>query len=204
MLWRYTRFISALACIGMASSTSLPGHAAGNPPTSLPVVMETLAPPPRDCATTNMVHEIHGGPPLGGGWIGNGTVVGYSAWQVRDGHAILTFGARTRYGYPQKVFWQLTHRVKVKVTLDGWNLRTRQRIWFGHPLPAAHTRPLVAPPIIAWPSAMLFDHRAPTLTFVPAAGCYVLRARWETGEWMVPFAAGCGTIQPGACVRRRA
>jgi hypothetical protein len=128
-------------------------------------------------------------------WVGRGALIGYSGWMLQSHRLTLTFGARTKYGYPQKIFWQRTAHAPPQIALYGWNLRTRQRVWFGDPVPQAHTTSGVEPPVIAWPSGLVRDHfvhgmKAPTLTFVPAAGCYVIEARWRGGSWTLPFAAG--------------
>jgi len=43
---------------------------------------------------------------------------------------------------------------------------------------------------IAWPAAIVRYRHAPSLTFVPSAGCYVLKAQWKRGGWTIPFTAG--------------
>lgn len=123
--------------------------------------------------------------------IGKGALVGHSDWIIRNQRVTLHFGPRTRYGYPQKVGWQLLQPRQAPVALYGWNILTRQRIWFGIPYGRASSGH-----VIAWPSGLVRKHfvhnsRAPSLLFVPSAGCYMLRAKWNTGSWSMPFAAGC-------------
>jgi hypothetical protein len=176
--------VSAACYVALAFPASVVSHAAGNSP--LPSVASYLDVAPQNCPTSIMVHQDHPGRPLDGGWIGGGALVGHSMWIVHAHRATLSVGVnRTKYGYPQKVFWQLARGVHVVVTLRGWNLRTGQQIWFGHPVPPDPDHHL-----IAWPAAVVRDHRAPTLTFVPSAGCYMLHAEWRTGSWSIPFAAG--------------
>jgi hypothetical protein len=155
----------------------------------LPRIPRFLGPSPRNCpvASPHFIHRSRSGPPIV--WIGSGLLVGYSGWQVVNHRLMLGFGARTEYGFPQKIFWQLARTMRGSVRLRGWNLRTGQRIWFGRPLPAANSAVSSPPPVIAWPSAVIFGRHAPTLTFVPEAGCYVLQARWHGGGWSVPFTA---------------
>lgn len=172
------------------------GGLAGAP--RLPVVATTLGHPPRNCSPTTLIHQT-----TTGGWVGGGALIGYSRWTVHNHRATLLFGARSRYGFGEKVFWELAHGARGPVTLRGWDARTRQPIWFGRPSPNAHPRPLVPPPVIGWQTAVIPGNHAPTFVFVPAAGCYVLRAQWRTGSWQATFAAGCGPIDPGACRDKR-
>lgn len=154
----------------------------------LPVVARSLGPPPSNCQTTTLVHPIDGGPPAAGGSAGGGELVAYSGWSLRSGHAELGFAARTKYGFATKIFWQLMHGSRGPVSLHGWNLRTGQPIWFGVPLSSRNLKQ-----VYAWPSGIVRHLRyneAPTLAFVPAAGCYVLQARWAGGGWSIPFGAG--------------
>jgi hypothetical protein len=161
-------------------------RAAGRP-SPLPSVAPSLGRPPHNCPMTNLVHERpHDPGEPGGGWIGGGALIGYSLWSARGHRATLTFGHRTKYGYPQKVGWQLSRGTHATVTLRGWNLRTGQRIWFGNSVSLDPARRFVA-----WPVALVSEYHAPKLLFVPAAGCYVINAQWKTGSWVVPFSAGC-------------
>lgn len=173
----------------------------GQPSTPLPRVAPTLGPPPTNCPKVDpkLVHSRRNNqpnsiPPVIR-WVQGGALAGYSAWEYHNHRLTLTFGARTKYGYAQKVFWQRTAGAPAQVSLYGWNLHTGQRIWFGMPLPDPRAQPLVPPPVIAWPSGLVRARTrnaasAPSFTFVPAAGCYVIRAQWKGGSWSVPFAAG--------------
>lgn len=156
----------------------------------LPRVAPSFGTAPQNCpiVSPSAIHHAQGTTPYI--WVGAGQLKGYSGWYVVNHRLALGFGDRTKYGYPQKIFWQLMNRSPGPVILRGWNLRTGQRIWFGHPLLEAHPKPLVPPPVIAWASAIVRNDRAPTLTFVPSAGCYVLQATWHGGGWSIPFTAG--------------
>lgn len=123
-------------------------------------------------------------------WVGARALRGNTAWYIANGRLALGFGARTKYGYPQKIFWQLMNGSRGPVSLYGRNLRTGQPIWFGRPLPDPHPQPLVPGPIIAWPSASVSPHHAPTLTLVPSAGCYIIQAKRRGGGWNIDFTAG--------------
>lgn len=190
-----------LVSVALGLTLALPGatgsHAASSPSPSLPPVDFSMGRAPGNCQASApaMTHAVYNTKPNvvphRYWWVGRGRFAGYSGWVVRGRHVILHFGVRTRYGYPQKVFWQLMHGTPDPVTLRGWNVRTGRPIWFGHPLPVAHPQPMAPPPVIAWPVGVVRPHRAPTLIFVPAAGCYLLEARWSTGSWILPFAAGC-------------
>jgi hypothetical protein len=150
---------------------------------AFPVVASSLGPTPTNCPTTNLV--IGGQPPLHGGRAGGGALVGWSMWFLQDHRATLPVGPRVVYGWPQKIFWQLSPGAHGPVHLYGWNLRTRAPIWFGHPVlpnPDHH--------FIAWSSALIRLHHAPDLTFVPSAGCYGLHAQWNGGDWTLYFAVG--------------
>jgi hypothetical protein len=171
---------------GLARSMSLSGRRAS----ALPRVTPFFGTAPQNCsiASASMIHHGQGTNPFI--WVGSGALRGNSSWYIANSRLALSFGDRTKYGYPQKIFWQLINGSTGPVTLNGWNLRTWQRIWFGHPLPQANPKSSAPPPVIAWPSAIVRYHRAPTLTFVPSAGCYLLHATWRGGSWTVPFTAG--------------
>jgi len=177
----------ASQAVGKSSPTPLP----------LPANDYSMGRAPQNCpmVESNLIHVAHNNQPNvvphTYWWIGRGALVGYSGWQVSQHRVFQTFGVRTKYGYPQKVAWQLTTGASGPVTLRGWNLRTSQPVSFGRPLPEAHPQPLVTPPVIAWPAGIVRDHRAPSLIFVSIAGCYVIQAQWKTGSWTLPFAAGC-------------
>jgi hypothetical protein len=175
-------------CLAFGFSLSLTTAAAGHisataPPP--PSVAPSFGTAPQNCpiASSRMIHHAHATTSYI--WVGSGALGGNTLWYIANHRLALGFGARTRYGYPQKIFWQLINGSHGPVTLRGWNLRTGQRIWFGHPVlpdPDHHR--------IAWPSAIVRVHRAPDLTFVPSAGCYMLHAQWHGGSWNIPFTAG--------------
>jgi len=173
------RFVLVLLWVAVAIPTV---EAAGRPS-----VARYFGPAPQNCpiANSSLIH-----PYKGYIWVGSPSLRGYSLWYMANRRLALGFGDRTKYGYPQKIFWQLASSVRGPVSLRGWNVRTGQPIWFGRPLPDAHPKPLVPGPVIAWPSAIIRYRRAPSLTFVPGAGCYVLEARWKGGSWTMPFTAG--------------
>jgi len=178
-------------CLCLAAADAFSPQAAGALPGSSPppTVAKTFFPAPQNCprGDANLTHRD--GPQSSFFHIGSPALIGFSAWEVSHGHVTLRFGVNpTRFGYPQKIFWQLTPHARGPVTLRGWNLRTGQRIWFGHPLPAAPSNAVV--PVIAWPAGLVRHHRAPTLTFIPSAGCYVIRARGTHVDWSISFAAG--------------
>jgi len=192
--------VAATLCAALALPPGVVVQAAGKPsptPPPLPVNDYSMGRAPQNCPATDgsMVHAAYNNKPNvfphRFWWIGRGPLVGHSDWIVHGHRVTLHFGSHTKYGYPQKVGWQLMRGAHGPVTLQGWNLRTRQTIWFGHPLPTAHPQPVVPPPVIAWPAGIVRDHRAPNLLFVASAGCYMLRAQWKTGVWTLPFAAGC-------------
>jgi len=161
----------------------------------LPRVAPSLGRMPTNCPIANP-QLVHGDrPPSSGIWIGTGALVGYSLWDVENHRLKLTFGTRTIYGYAQKIFWERTSGAAAHVSLYGWNLRTKQRVWFGNPLPEAHPKPLIPLPVVAWPSGLVRNHivhnaSAPTLTFVPSSGCYVIKAAWQGSGWSAAFGAG--------------
>jgi hypothetical protein len=165
----------------------------------LPLVAHVLGPAPIDCATIRpaLVHSGRGmNAPI---WVGAGAVRANSGWYMTNPHRLaLGFGSRTKYGYRQKIFWQIT-KGSGPVTLRGWNVRAGQRIWFGRPLPQKNPQSLLPPPVIAWPSGILEAHRGPGSTlirrgpteiFVSSAGCYRIQARWKGGSLTIPFTAG--------------
>lgn len=179
-----------LTCgFSLSLTTEAAGHrtAAAPPP---PSVAPSFGTAPENCPTagSRMIHHAQATTPYI--WVGSGALRGNTGWYIANHRLALGFGARTRYGYPQKIFWQLINGSHGPVTLSGWNLHTGQKIWFGRPLPNSDPSSVAPPAEIAWPSAIVQDHRAPTLTFVPSAGCYVLKAQWKGGGWTIPFTAG--------------
>jgi hypothetical protein len=195
-------FSVAAACAAMA--LAIPAEATARSwhlSSPLPWVAPALFPPPTNCPEVNprLVHQRRNTqpnsvPPIIT-WVQGGALAGFTAWELQNHRLTLAFGPRTEYGYPQKIFWQRTAGAPAVVRLSGWNLRTMQRVWFGIPLPDAHPELGAPPPVIAWPSGLVRNHfvhnaSAPTFTFVPAAGCYVIKAQWKGGSWTVPFAAG--------------
>jgi hypothetical protein len=142
----------------------------------------------RPAANPKLIHI--GKAPTYNVWVGSGPLVGYSDWRLNRHRLTLWFGPRTKYGYVQKVFWQLNGRASAPVALVGRNLKTQQRIWFGRPLTNNGLER-----VVAWPSGLVRSHfvggsRGPSFTFVPASGCYIIQAHWRGGSWTIPFSAG--------------
>jgi hypothetical protein len=159
-------------------------------------VAKVLRLPPTNCPKANS-RFIHGGrPPDYAYWIGERVrgrgLVGYSDWQLDKGRVSLWFGSRTRYGYFQKVFWQIVPTSSAKVILRGWNVRTHQSMWFGRPTGASPV-PGGPPPMTAQRLGVVRVRNAPPFTFIPSAGCFVVQAAWAGGTWSVQFAEGCHT-----------
>lgn len=176
--------------IGITASVAslMPGHAASGAAPH-PWVASSFGIAPQNCAIASD-RLIHHDRTTHSTWIGAGALAANSGWYIANRRLALGFGYRTRYGYPQKIFWQLMDGFHGPVTLRGWNVRTGRRIWFGRPIPGPQLPAGVPPPVIAWPSGIARSHRAPSLTFVPSAGCYILQATWKSGSWRVPFTAG--------------
>ena len=83
---------------------------------------------------------------------------------------------------------------ELEANLDRFDRRHPGRFaTFCHPdwslLPAPNGPASIPPPVIAWPSAVVAHRHAPTLTFVPRSGCYLLQARWPGGGWSISFTA---------------
>jgi len=190
----YAAVLCAILALS-ALTAAVSAEGAMLPLSPLPRVAPSLGRTPTNCPIANS-KLVHGDkPPSSGIWIGTGALAGYSLWEVENHRLTLTFGTRTTYGYAQKIFWQRTSGAPAQVSLYGWNLRTKQRIWFGNPLPEAHPKPLIPLPVVAWSSGLVRDHfvhnaSAPTLTFVPSSGCYVIKAAWQRGGWSAVFGAG--------------
>lgn len=138
------------------------------------------------CPVTNpaLIHDDGGNI-----WAGGGALRGNSGWFIFDHRLALHFESITKYGFAQKIFWQLINGARGPITLTGQNLDTHQRIWFGHPVPDMHPKPGVAPRVIAWPVGLVRVHQAPPLTLVPGVGCSTLHAKWAKGSWTLTFIA---------------
>lgn len=178
-VYRYLLVASTIA-VSLVIPSGASSRAATLGALPLPTVASTLASTPLNCPATTLIRLR----PNGWYQAGRSPLVGFSAWATSQGHATLPFGTRGKYGYAQKIGWWITPGVG-PIRLRGWNLRTRQPIWFGHPMlpnPDHH--------LIAWPAAILRLHHAPELAFIPAAGCYALLAQWNGGSWRITFGAG--------------
>ena len=108
----------------------------------------------------------------------------------------------TAYGWPWKIAW-VEHRAYTGiVTIRAWTLPQRQPLWF-----TSHTQgprpylridpnhPTLYPPINdpKHPGKVLPNpgwKGFSSVMYIPRASCYMLVARWSTGSWRVPFAAG--------------
>ena len=191
---------STALSLALAFSLAQASPARGSSPRQsppLPRVASSFGTAPANCPRVDpkLVHMRHNTNPNSTPdiitWVGNGALVGHSGWEFHNHRLLLPFGlTRTKYGYPQKVFWQRSRRAPAKIALYGWNLHSKQRIWFGVPVDNDNPQHLMA-----WPSGLVRSQfvnnaSAPTLTFVPSAGCYAIRATWKGGSWTVPFAAG--------------
>lgn len=186
----YHRTLLSASVIALLLAVPLTGtsRAGGTPPASLPHVSSQFGPAPQTCPITTLIRLR----PNGWYKAGRSPLVGFSAWTISNGHATLPFGTRSRYGYGQKIGWRITPGFG-PIALHGWNVRTGQRIWFGHP---TRSNPDPTRNLIAWPSALFRIHHGirygPELTFVPSAGCYKLVAQWKGGSWSLSFGAGSG------------
>lgn len=202
------RFLVAGTLCAMALLPGNLSHAAGSPsPPPPPASDYTMGRAPQNCATSNgsLLHVAYNRQPdvfpHSYWWIGRGALAGYTDWVVQGRHVTLHFGPRTAYGYPQKVFWQLAHGSRGPVTVRGWNARTGQPVWFGRSLNRVGMRRIFARHVMQVTAGLQTVNLGPPTgrlvfrslneLFVPAAGCYLIRARWKTGSWTLSFAAGC-------------
>lgn len=206
------RFLDATTLwAALALSPTVVLHAAGKPsPTPpLPANDYSMGRAPQNCplVESNLIHVAYNNQPNvfphRFWWIGRGALDAYSGWQLSYHRVFQTFGPRTRYGYPQKVFWQLARGAHGPVTVRGWNLRTGQPMWFGIPLDREGFGHIFVRRVmlvtehnqvanVGPPTGRIY-FTALNGIFVPAAGCYMIRAQWKTGSWTLPFAAGCDT-----------
>src|SRR5579884_248512 len=140
--------LSLCLCLGLTTPGAAPvaSASAGHAPPR-PRIASFFGAAPRNCpiASPRLIHHHRGVI-----WVGSVAFRANSGWYVTNHRLSLTFGARTKYGYPQKIFWQLPVRARKAVTLRGWNLKTGQRIWFGRPRRTPNPQSMVRPPVIAW------------------------------------------------------
>jgi hypothetical protein len=147
--------------------------------------------PPTSHCLGSPTHGMNG---PGWGWVGTGGVRAISAWWGR--RANLSVGG-LRADYVQKVLWQIRRSLRHVVTLRGWNLPTRMPIRFRFADQGPGTQPIgnVAHLDPRYPNAMSSSARDrawlgySSEILLPSLGCYVLRATWDTGAWVVTFIA---------------
>ncbi len=194
-----TALILSLSAVAQAA-TKPSRH---SPP--LPANDYSMGPAPLNCPTTAVAYQDQPGKPFAGGRVGRGALVGYSDWVVRDRHATLYVGPHTTYGYPTKVFWQLTRSARGPVLVHGLNIRSGQPVLFGVPLGGdgyqhvfARRAMLVTRQYRRVDVGLPVGHlmlSAFSTVFIPSAGCYEIHASWASGAWTLSFATGCMPVQ---------
>jgi hypothetical protein len=104
--------LSGVCVLALASTTAATGSSATQSP-PLPRVASRFGTAPTNCPKVDrkLVHTRHNNqpdsvPPIIV-WVGGGALVDHSAWELHNHRLLLPFGlSRTKYGYPQKIFWQ--------------------------------------------------------------------------------------------------
>lgn len=154
-------------------------------------VASVIGPVPDNCAPgpTPVIGKISGGPGIGaiGGpplWLGGFT----------GQHATLTtIGPPLEHGAYGRLYYEIDLPFNGDIHLTGVNLRDNTPLWFD----AGRTSPdqiaISTTPIISL--ARIANYPAGGV-YIPAAGCYALRAVWPGGSWSVTFAAGSPSARP--------
>lgn len=108
----------------------------------------------------------------------------------------------TAHGWSWKIAWVEYGAYTGVVTIRAWTLPTRQPVWFTIDTqgPRPYLRldpkhPTLHPPINdpKHPGKVLPNpgwKGFSSVMYIPRASCYMLEARWPSGSWRIPFAAG--------------
>lgn len=106
---------------------------------------------------------------------------------------IFGLGSRppTEYGVARKLLWLVEIQYTGVITVQGGNLDDGTALWFtlnnwADPAKATTTLTLDPqnPPVpLQHPRFAYF----PSAVFIPASGCYFLKATWSTGSWQINF-----------------
>lgn len=156
--------------------------------------VSAIGPVPQNCAPgpTPVIGKISGGPGISaiGGpplWLGGFT----------GPHATLTTaGPLAEHGAYGRLYYEVDATFNGDIDLTGVNLRDNTPLWFD----AGRTSPdqiaISTTPII---SHVTVGNYPAGGVYLPAAGCYALRAVWPGGSWYVTFAAGDPSAPPADC-----
>jgi len=108
-------------------------------------------------------------------------------------HATLGLGRRTKWGWGQKVLLLIEPEHEGIVTVRGASVDDGSPVWFkssGRYVLGPTTKLVLDPQNPAIPIQHGQWKEWPSTFYIPKAGCYFLEARWNGGNWRLPFAAG--------------
>jgi len=150
----------------------------------LPVIEAKLGPIPQNCPSVTPAKTLS--PSFGKG------IGGTPLWAITTGtFEFYNTVTATKYGYPQKLLWEIEPNYNTSVSVKGFNLNDNTPVWFktGNEEP---TQVLVFDP--AKPGTRDGQNKEwkgyPSYTYIPKAGCYLLEAQWPDGSWQITIAAG--------------
>jgi hypothetical protein len=156
------------------------------------VGISDLAPPPTNCPTGQTPQNIAPGiigPVIGASPVWVGTFEGPpTTLHVRSFQVHLI---KTVHGWTMPMFLVLRSPFTGPVTLTGTNLRDDSPLWLSG---SQQTEPATSLDV----TVKIFNDLSGSsqllvwgiTLYIPSADCYMLDARWQGGEWRVPFAAG--------------
>jgi hypothetical protein len=148
-------------------------------PTSEPIAV-SLGPPPACGGNTPTLI-----PSFGSGIGGSGV------WALSFGGSEATAhignARRTSHGWTLKVLFIAMKTLPLDVHVVGRSISQGSSLWFesvtGRTAPKLTLGLHTIPPTKGW-------RQYPSHVFIPAAGCYELKASWPTGSWTAVFSAG--------------
>jgi hypothetical protein len=97
---------------------------------------------------------------------------------------------QTRYGWRVKFLWIVDARRAAPVTLQGGEVSGQRTLWIEAEGAAAGATVVLDPRRPEAGSGPSGLKEFPSYVYIPAAGCYFLRAAWPRGSWRIVFAAG--------------
>ncbi|MBF6592681.1 MAG: hypothetical protein IVW57_19395, partial [Ktedonobacterales bacterium] len=97
----------------------------------------------------------------------------------------------TVYGWRMYVIWAVVPGYTGQITLSGASARDGRPLWLTAGLRHTPTTSITLDPaVLNVPAQYAHWNEWFGALYLPGAGCYTLTARWASGMWQLPFAAG--------------
>jgi hypothetical protein len=135
---------------------------------------EDCPPPSRREEIADFIAPAAGGSPV---WAVMATTLSFSDVQQ---------GALTSYGHAYKVLWVVEKDYPGKVSLSGSSMNGNP-LWFQIDQEAVTDYPVLTMNNPSIPAQHPGFAEFPSYLYIPAPGCYFLKAYWDGGNWRVDF-----------------